>query len=146
MTDWINPVAKWVSFLYRMNTIDTRVQVIESWMKKSTGWISGLQTVLPPRPPKHTYHKYMLAKTEILELWLIAWGEGAQTSIHNHSEKESWLRVIQGELYEEEPGGFVMNRIPAGGTGYQEGDAGVHRIFTVGPAYSIHISAPITLS
>ena len=139
MTSWIRPVLKWLSSLYTRTAEGQRKYVIERWLAKSTGWLSGLQTILPGAPPYATYHKYLLAKTPILELWLLAWGHNVTVDTKDHPIQGCWMRVIQGTLYEEK--GSQLRRLCSGNTGYQVGSE-IHRIHSIEPSYSIHIYAP----
>ena len=133
MTDWIQPLANWASFLYRISNEEKRADVIQSWLQKSTGWLTGLQTIFPPSAAKHTHENYLLAKTGDLEIWLIAWGEHVQTPFYTHA---SWMRVIHGELYEEDWKSRRISYLPTGIACYQGRPSRIH---TVEPAYSVHI-------
>lgn len=145
MLSWIQSVANWASMLYRNNDEETRETILTKWLQKSTGWLQGLRPILPPYPAKHTYVKYRLVKTDVLEVSLIAWGEHASTPIHDRSAANggSWMRVIQGCLYEESAEN--VHARTTGFVGYREGPLDMQRIHTLQPAYSIHIDSPCAL-
>lgn len=139
MTAWISPFANWASLLYRNNSGQKRIEVIEDWLRRSRGWLPGLQTILPdhPRPTKH--ERYLLGKTPELEIWLIAWGEKASTPFLEHAGEGCWSRVIQGTLFKETCAGF--SRLSQGDTTYIEGSRISYRLHTLDKAYSLQIVA-----
>ncbi|MFY0629591.1 MAG: hypothetical protein JXR05_04365 [Flavobacteriaceae bacterium] len=46
------------------------------------------------------YTRNCIVENEKFELILICWGEGHQTSIHDHGGEECWVKVIEGEFKE----------------------------------------------
>jgi hypothetical protein len=140
MTSWIRPVMRSLSLLYTRTAEYARKDVIERWLTKSKGWLPGLQTILPGPPPYRQYRTYLLAKTPVLELWLLAWGHQATADNHDYPTHGCWMRVLQGTLYEEK--GSQLRRLGPGDTSYQMGSDEIRRIHTIEPSYSIHIYAP----
>ena len=140
MTSWLQPYAKWASLLYR-TTGEHRVDAILRWLKKSSGWLSGLQTILPQPPGHRKYTKWMLAKTASLEIWLFCWGPNVRSSPHEYLAGEVWSKVISGILYERT--GDTMRKLCTGDVGYHANYP--YQIITLRPAYSIHICTPDAL-
>jgi len=139
MTAWISPFANWASLLYRNNSGEKRIEVIEDWLRRSRGWLTGLQTILPSHPGQHKHERHLLWKTPELEIWLIAWGEKASTPLLKHAGEGCWSRVIQGTLFKETCAGF--SRLKQGDTTYNEGSLISYRLHTLDKAYSLQIIA-----
>lgn len=137
MSSWIIPVANWLSRLYSSQTGLEKELAIERWLQTSRGWLPGLRTILPPPPPFRQYHAYCLAKTDVLEIWLLAWG--AHTSMSDLPIQSGWMRVIHGVLFEETDY-TLRRRLPGDTCSFF---SGIHRtLHSVGQAYSVHVYVP----
>lgn len=87
-----------------------------------------------------------VALTDTVEVWLISWWEGQQTTVHDHGGASGALAVVGGVLQETlwRPGATPSSRLLASGSVLEVPEETVHRVgnvFTL-PATSIHAYSP----
>jgi quercetin dioxygenase-like cupin family protein len=80
-----------------------------------------------------------------VDVWVIAWADGASTGWHDHDSSAGALRVIEGTVTEERLrwGGDHERRRVAAGDGLSFGADHVHRVTAAGQrAVSVHAYSP----
>jgi predicted metal-dependent enzyme (double-stranded beta helix superfamily) len=103
-------------------------------------------------PPVDTmYKKTILRRDDVIEFILIQWGKNSETCVHAHPINGCLLKVFQGSLSEtvyRATDGCVTEAsqavVETGGTAYQIGEFGIHKIKnnSDGMSISLHIYSP----
>ena len=63
--------------------------------------IARFDDILEPRPGERTAERIFRSETH--DIWLIRWGAGARTELHDHGESAGAICVVAGELVENRP-------------------------------------------
>jgi hypothetical protein len=92
-----------------------------------------------PVPHEHIYKRYLIGTAPYIEVYIIAWGQQADSQFHGHPEGGCWMRCLEGTLYEQTPSAHKVKEIKHHIIGYQKGKDGIHRITTNDLTYSIHV-------
>lgn len=92
-----------------------------------------------PHPHENTYKRYLIGTAPYIEVFIIAWGAGAESQFHGHPEGGCWMRCLEGTLYEQTPSAHKVKEIKHHIIGHQKGSNGIHKITTNNLAYSIHV-------
>lgn len=90
--------------------------------------------------PSTGYTRYLLAKGEDFEVYVIVWSAGAETPFHGHPEGGCWMFVVSGELLENTVD--AERKLGSGAKGYQKGAKGIHKITALENSCSLHLYKP----
>ena len=97
------------------------------------------------------YARNLIYHDAKFEALLLCWGPGHVSPVHGHEGEKCWMRVVQGTLeftnYKDKslqnPDDLVVISTMAGGPGFVDGPAYIHKVAHVGsqPAMSLHLYA-----
>jgi len=103
-------------------------------------WLGSVE----PNPEARVYTR--LFHAEELEIWLLGWEGGQETTWHDHGGSSGSFRVVEGDLVEELrlPAGRVRRRTLGAGDAAAFGPGYAHNVVREhpGPALSIHAYSP----
>lgn len=98
------------------------------------------------------YNRIRVYYGESFDIWLICWGIGQGSSVHDHPKNGCIQKVLQGELEETR---YIKKRddryckwkrriYTEGGVGYISGKSGVHMLKNIGDvdAVTLHLYSP----
>jgi cysteine dioxygenase len=96
------------------------------------------------------YQRVVLFSRESYDIYLLCWLKGQASPIHDHPDNGCLLRVMEGQLDEQqfrvEPGDGLSplggGRLAAGDLSYLERQSVVHRIEALTDTVSLHIYSP----
>ncbi|MDQ1480629.1 MAG: hypothetical protein QOI44_1490, partial [Actinomycetota bacterium] len=63
--------------------------------------IASFQEIADPRPGERSSSRVFCSETH--DIWLIRWGAGSRTELHDHGDSAGALYVVGGELVEHRP-------------------------------------------
>ncbi len=63
--------------------------------------IASFETIAEPRPGERNSARVFCSETH--DIWLIRWGAGSRTELHDHGDSAGALYVVGGELVEHRP-------------------------------------------
>ncbi|AGC02130.1 type I cysteine dioxygenase [Acanthamoeba polyphaga moumouvirus] len=95
------------------------------------------------------YKKNLIKRTNNFEIYLISWDENKKSDIHDHPSGGCLMRVLSGELHEQEyinisekieP--IKYNILSKNEIVYKTGNEKLHEIFSPQKSVSIHLYSP----
>ncbi|AGF85126.1 I cysteine dioxygenase [Moumouvirus goulette] len=95
------------------------------------------------------YNKILIKRTNDFEIYLMTWNEDQKSDIHDHPSKGCLMKVLSGELYEQEyinisekieP--IAFNILKKNEIVYKTGNEKLHQIFSPQKSVSIHLYSP----
>ena len=63
--------------------------------------IAGFEAIAEPLPGERSSARVLCSETH--DIWLIRWGAGSRTELHDHGDSAGALYVVSGELVEHRP-------------------------------------------
>lgn len=88
----------------------------------------------------------LVARTETLEVWAVAWMDGHDTGFHDHDDAAAAIAVIDGSVVDERlaVGGESISTEHAAGATFVVEAGGIHRVRHTGdrPAVTLHAYSP----
>jgi cysteine dioxygenase len=143
-------------FLNQQGTSDFQGSAVDDYLTEND---VELDDLLPfTRFREDTYARNLIHRTEIYELFVIAWLPGQKAAAHDHAGQRCWTSVALGELTFQDykacdrddrppvPQG-KPHKVEAGENVYIDDRMAIHSIANLGkrPALSLHLyAAPIT--
>lgn len=133
----------------------TRVFSVKECAKNVSNILSGVQLdqkewMSIASACSSEYSRTMVAKTDHFSVYVLCWGKGHKSPIHDHGGSESWMKVLEGTIAETtwkvSESGLEMEdttSLPADTVKYIPADT-VHRTSNSSccPAYTLHVYAP----
>jgi quercetin dioxygenase-like cupin family protein len=99
---------------------------------------------LVPRPGERQFS--LIARTERVEVWAVAWMAGQDTGFHDHDASAAAITVYEGEVVDERMaiGSDSIANTHAVGSSFNVGAGEIHRVRHTGevPAITLHAYSP----